>query len=177
MAHEQGKRIPDRKRSKLTGRGKGYSFLRLPHFVLESVEFSELSGSAVKLLLDVSMLFKGSNNGNLAIVWSSLKLRGWRSKATIQKARNELLGTGWLLCTRHGGRNRCSLYAITWEPVDECPDKGLEVPAEKVASHLWRKRNHCPNNWETGAPETGAITPIPEQDCPRKWVSDARKAA
>lgn len=177
MADAPGKRIPERKRWKHTGRGKGHSFLRLPHFLLDSAEFSELSGSAVKLLLHVAVLYKGANNGNLELVWSSLKLRGWRSKATIQKARDELLAAGWLLCTRHGGKNRCSLYAITWEPIDECPDKGLEVPAQKVAAHLWRKQNRCPRNWDTAAPETGAIAPLPEQDCPKNWASQVKKAA
>lgn len=172
-----GKRIAERKRPKHTGRGKGHSFLRLPHFLLDSAEFAELSGSAVKLLLDVATLYKGGNNGDLEIVWSSLKLRGWRSKATIQKARDELLGNGWLRCTRHGGRNRCSLYAITWEPVDACPGKALEVPAEKAASHLWRKHNRCPRNWGTGAPETGAIAPFHEQDYPNNWDSHVEKAA
>lgn len=177
MANVPGKRIPERKRWKLTGRGKSHSFLRLPHFLLESAEFAELSPSAVKLLLDVALLYKGSNNGDLEIVWSSLKVRGWRSKATIQKARDELLVDGWLRCTRHGGRNRCSLYAITWEAIDACPDKGLEVAPEKVASHLWRKQNRCPRNWDTPAPETGAMGALPEQDCPKNWDSHDKKAA
>lgn len=166
-----------RKRVKHTGRGKDHTFLRLPHFLLGSDEFAELGTSATKLLLEVARLYKGTNNGDLEIVWSSLKLRGWRSKATIQKARDELLEACWLRCTRHGGKNRCSLYAITWEAIDDCPGKHLEVPAERVASHMWQKQKRCPRNWDTPAPETGSIPPFAEQDCPNNWDSQTKDAA
>lgn len=177
MGNVSGKRVSERKRWKHTGRGREHSFLRLPHFLLESHEFAELSFAAVKLLLEVAMLYKGGNNGDLELVWSKLKERGWRSKATIQKARDELLATGWLVCTRHGGKNRCSLYAITWEPIDDCPGKQLEMGAEKVASQRWRKQNRCPRNWDTTAPENGTTTPNPEQHCPKNWDSQVKKAA
>ena len=177
MPNATGKRIPERKRVKHTGRGKGHSFLRLPHFLLESQEFAELSFSAVKLLLEIARLYRGGNNGNLELVWSELKGRGWRSKATIQKARDELLDKGWIRCTRHGGKNRCSPYAITWEPIDDCGDRGLEVPPERLPSNLWRKHDPCPKNWEPPAPKTGAIARSAAPHCPNNWDSQAKKAA
>ncbi|WP_223620589.1 hypothetical protein [Lysobacter sp. ESA13C] len=137
--NERGNRIPERKRAKLTGRGKGHSILRLPHFLLDSAEFSRLSGNAIKLLLDAATEFKGSNNGNLNLAWSRLSQRGWVSQGTAHRAKHELLSSGFLACTRHGGKNRCSLYAITWEPIDRCQAVQLEVAAQQVASHLWRK--------------------------------------
>lgn len=144
MAHEPRKRIPEHKRWKHTGRGKDHSFLRLPHFLLDSPEFARLSGSAVKLLLDAAKEFKGANNGNLNLAWSRLAQRGWVSQGTAHRAKHELLAAGFLECTRHGGRNRCSLYAITWEPIDACDKAQLEVAPTRIASHRWR--NPCSEN-------------------------------
>lgn len=144
MANAPGKRIPERKRAKHTGRGKDHSFLRLPHFLLDSPEFARLSGNAVKLLLDAAKEFKGTNNGNLNLAWSRLAERGWVSQGTAHRAKHELLAAGFLECTRHGGRNRCSLYAITWEPIDACDKVQLEVAPTRIASHLWR--NPCSEN-------------------------------
>lgn len=180
MANVAGKQIPERKRWKHTGRGREHSFLRLPHFLLKSDEFAELSGNAIKLLLDLAMLYKGANNGDLEMAWSGLKVRGWRSQSTIHKAKDELLATGWLVCTRHGGKNRCSLYAITWEPIDECPGKSLEWPAEKVASHLWKKQNRCSKNWSNPLQkleQSAPSTTINEHDCSKNWSSQSKKAA
>lgn len=180
MANVPGKRISERKRPKHTGRGRENSFLRLPHFLLESSEFAELSPTGVKLLLDVAMLYRGANNGDLELVWSKLKIRGWRSQSTIHKAKDELLATGWLVCTRHGGKNRCSLYAITWEPIDECPGKDLELPAEKVASHLWKKQNRYSRKWSNPLQKMEQSAPFPldsEQDCSKNWSSQGKQAA
>ena len=139
MANAPGKRISPSKRTKHRGRGREHSFLRLPHFVLESQEFAALSGNAVKLLLDAAKEFKGSNNGDINLAWSRLSARGWVSQGTVHRAKHELLDAGFLVCTRHGGKNLCSLYAITWEPVDTIERVRLEVAPERVASHLWRK--------------------------------------
>lgn len=143
----------DRKRFKHTGKGKSHDYLQLFTFMLESAEFSALSGSAIKLLLDVGARYKGSNNGDLSIVWKDLRRRGWSSQGTVHRAKTELLASGFLICTRHGGKNRCSLYGITWKPIDACTRAQIEVAPERVASHLWRqpprdpeKQNPCSQN-------------------------------
>ena len=130
------------KRAKATGRGKTYSFLRLPHYVTDSPEFGALSAKATKLLVELARQFKGNNNGDLSIPWSRLQKRGWKHPQTIQKARDELVETGFVLITRHGGRHVCSLYGITWEPIDECAGK-LEVPAQIRAGNDWQKQKVC----------------------------------
>lgn len=141
MADDGRRRIPERKRAKHTGRGKEHSFLRLPHFLLDSEEFASLSGNAIKLLLDAAKEFKGTNNGNINLAWSRLSARGWVSQGTAHRAKHELLERGFLVCTRHGGKNRCSLYALTWEPIDKCERVQLEIGPQPTASHLWR--NPC----------------------------------
>ncbi|HET7064229.1 MAG TPA: hypothetical protein VFI49_08110 [Rudaea sp.] len=128
-----------RDRVKQTGKGKSHSFLRLPHFLTDSEEFGALRPPAVKLLVEIARQFRGSNNGDLSVPWKLLKRRGWASEWTVKRARDELLTAGFIRKTRHGLRKMCHLYAITWEPINECPGKLLEIDEETVASHAWRK--------------------------------------
>jgi hypothetical protein len=127
-----------RKRKKLTGKGGGYSFIGLPHYILKSPEFAALTPNAVKLLIELAKEYKGENNGDFSAAYSVLKTRGWRSPGTLSKALKELLEKGWIVTTRHGGRHRCSLYAVTWWPINGCGGK-LELAAENVARHDWKK--------------------------------------
>lgn len=63
--------------------------------------------------------------------------RGWKSKATLDKARRELIERGVITLTRQGGRKWPCLYAITLYWIDECKGKRLEVAPT----------NAPPNNW------------------------------
>lgn len=134
--------IPERKRAKVTGRGKGHSFLRLPHYILQSPEWAALSGNGIKLAMDVATQYRGQNNGDLCIAWAIMKPRGWRSQDTLNRAKRELLGASWIVCTRQGGKHVASLYALTWEPIDACGGKH-DWPAERVASNAWQRRDPC----------------------------------
>jgi len=109
----------------------------LPHRLLKSEEFASLSPRAVKLLLEIASKLNGRNNGDLSATFSELSKRGWRSAGTVDKSKKELLEKKWLILTRQGGRNKCSLFAVSWLPVDECNGK-LEYPPENVASNLWK---------------------------------------
>lgn len=135
---DERKRIPEWKRPKHTGRGAGHSFLQLRHDLLKSREFNALSGSAIKALLFLAAQYNGRNNGDLSAAKSMLLAAGWRSGATGRRAINELLDAEFAVVTRHGDRRRCTLYAVTWLPIDECPGKGLERPSERVASDAWK---------------------------------------
>lgn len=126
------------KRSRATGRGKEHSFLQVPHYILQSEEFGRLSSWGVKLLIELAGLFRGHNNGNLSAAFSVLRKRGWRSAGTLSKALRELQEAGWIVCTRHGGKNRCSLFALTWWPIDACEGKCLELRPEHAARHSWK---------------------------------------
>lgn len=93
----------------------------------------------MKLLVDAAKQYNGSNNGDLHAAWSILSGQGWRSKGTLSRAIKELIDKGFIELTRQGGKNRCSLYAITWKPIDECKGK-LDVKETRVASNLWNKK-------------------------------------
>ena len=128
-----------KRRRRQTGRRAEHSYLGIPHYILRSPEFGQLGPWALKLLIELAGNYVGKNNGDLSAAFSVLKDRGWRSPGTLNDAIKELLQGGWLVRTRHGGRNRCALYALTWWPVDDCRGKWLELKAESVASHKWRK--------------------------------------
>ncbi|MDH3378269.1 MAG: hypothetical protein OEQ39_15115 [Gammaproteobacteria bacterium] len=120
------------------GRRATSSFVALPHNILESVEFSELSNSSVRALLSLFGQYRGNNNGDFTAAWSVMQRRGWKSKGTLYRAINELQDKGWILKTRQGSKNRCSLYAVTWLAIDECGGK-LDVSVSKIPAGTWRK--------------------------------------
>lgn len=124
----------EKRRLKKKGRATTGRFLMLKHHVLESKEFAALSPRALKLLIDIASKFNGRNNGDLSATFSELSKRGWKSSGTVDKAKKELLDRKWLILTRQGGRNRCSLFALSWLPVDECNGKH-DYPVERVASN------------------------------------------
>ena len=98
----------------------GEGFLAVPSSVLNSPMFLAMTPHAVKLLLDIGEQYRGDNNGDLAMAWKLMKPRGWRSEATLHKAKNELLDAGFLYETRKGRRpNVCSLFALTWPMLDK----------------------------------------------------------
>jgi len=112
----------------MTKRKKGRSaqFVRLFHRLLDDPQYIALSHPAKTLLVDVAMQYTGKNNGDLAITLSMMKKRGWSSNSTLNRALKKLIKAEWLILTRQGGRHKCSLYALTWESIDECGGK-LEV--------------------------------------------------
>ena len=144
--------VTKRKREK--GRTTIGKFFLIPHVVLESSSFTNLSPRAVKLFLDVALQYNGRNNGDFTVAWSVMEKRGWSSKGTLGKAVRDLVDADLILKTRTGRfmnpGARCDLYAFTWLAINECPGKDLEVaptntPPRKFS--LERSKNACP---ETG---------------------------
>lgn len=133
------------------GRSAGPSFIQIPHYVLDSPQWAELPGYGLKLLMELARQYRGKNNGDLSAAWSVLRKRGWRSETTLDKYLEMLEARGWIVKTRQGGRHiGCSLFAVTWWPVDECGGKH-QHPAERKPSHLWKNG--------IGTPETGVRYP------------------
>lgn len=130
------------RRRKATGRSAA-TYLGIPHYVFRSQEFGQLSGWELKLLVELAGKYTGYNNGDLSCAFSDLSQRGWGSTGTLWKALRGLLSAGWITRTRHGGRNRCALYAVTWLAIDPCEGKQLEVAAEKSPSNLWQQNKNA----------------------------------
>lgn len=126
------------RRARIKGRRNTATFLHIPHDVLNSPAYTTLKPSAVKLLIDIAGQFNGYNNGDLCAALSVLRSKGWTSSGGLNKQLKALLESGLIQQTRQGGRNRCSLYAVTWRAIDECKGK-LDVKPTNTPSLLYKE--------------------------------------
>lgn len=98
----------------------GNQYFALPHAVLDSAAYQELSPSAKALLIELGRQLGRDNNGMLIATLKKLKPRGWRSNDVITRALKELKGAGLVYQTVKGYRpNRASWYAVTWYALAE----------------------------------------------------------
>ena len=122
---------PSRQREKAKNRRESGRFILIPHAVLASSDYIRLSYKSKALLVDLVHQYNGRNNGDLTAALGTLKARGWVRSATLSSAANELMKVNLIIRTREGKfqnpHSRCALYAITWQPIDECEGKDLEV--------------------------------------------------
>lgn len=135
------------KRKKIQGRRTNHTFAAKPHNIFRAncknktpSPASVLSHKAAHLLDNLIAQYDGKNNGDLSAAPKIMKLYGWNSQGSVYGALIELLALGFIEQTRQGGRNQCSLYAVTWLAIDECDGK-LDVKPTRVASNLWKPEN------------------------------------
>lgn len=125
-----------RNRFKAKGRAEAGTFALIPHAVMDCKDFRSLSGRAMLILLCLVRQYRGKNNGDLSAEFSRVKEWGIGSKSTLAKALNELQERNLVIRTREGQftnpGGRCALYALTWQPIDECAGK-IEVAATVTA--------------------------------------------
>lgn len=122
----------------------GRSYSKLVHAYFQSPQYAKLSPRAVKLLIDLTAQFRGKNNGDLTTAWSVLKAVGWRSKALLYKAQQELEQRGWIVKTRQGvlerGKHTATLWALTFWGINDCGkekrDPGIKY--DSMPLNLWR---------------------------------------
>ena len=126
-----------KRRLKAKGRKIQGAFLAIPRDVLTSPAFLSLSLKSRALLLDLGVQYRGNNNGDLAAPWSYMRVRGWKSRQTVDRALLELLAVGLIEKTKQGGLHCPNLYALGWLPIDECRGK-LDVTSTVAAPNRWR---------------------------------------
>ena len=113
-------------------------FLHLNRPLLECQDFISLKGNSIKLLIDFGNQYNGYNNGDLCASLSVMRRRGWNSNQQLAKALKELLERNLIVQTKQGGLNLGpNLYAITWQPIDECNGK-LDANPTTVAPRNFR---------------------------------------
>ena len=118
-----GRGEPGRKGRKHPTDRDGNRFAALPHVVLESDAYLNLSHTARSLLMEVALQLSTGNNGRLLLSGTYLLRRGWRSADVIQRAKQELLENDLIFETVKGHRpNKASWYAVTWRAIDHHPD-------------------------------------------------------
>ncbi len=145
------------KLERVKNRRKKPPFFALPRACTDHWNYARLSSKAVKLLVDLGAQLRGNNNGNLTVAFNVMKKRGWTSKSSLEKAWKELLETGWIVKTRQGGRNFPSLYALTFEPINECGGKLDRGSTDRPLG--WWKMGYSPEDRKIRAPHKGQSTP------------------
>jgi hypothetical protein len=105
------------------------SYAGIPRVVMDCPDYTSLGGNAIRLLIEMAYQFKGHNNGDLCPAWTLMQKRGFSSKETLSNALAELVAAEMLVLTRQGTfrKNSPSLYAVTWLPIDDFPDKNMEL--------------------------------------------------
>lgn len=103
------------------GRDAG-GFIALPWSVVDSPAYQALGYPARALLTDIARQFVRDNNGKLLCSMAHMGTRGWKSADVVQRAKKELLATGFIYETVMGHRpNKASWYAVTWRVLDKHP--------------------------------------------------------
>ena len=128
-------------RKKAKGRQPSGSFYWIPRKVHRSADFRNLNPHALKLLVSLAFQFNGNNNGDLTAAWTVMsEQHGFRSRDTLNMARKELLASNLIYLTRQGGKGRCSLYALTWIPIDDCGSKLDCKPTKLPMRKEWNQK-------------------------------------
>ena len=110
-----------------------------PHVCAQHPHFYTLGLSAKALLFEFLGQYRpGRNNGDLMCAYSVLHAKGWKSKGTVQRARDELLRTGWIVVTRYGSLGITELYALTFLAIDECGGKIVEYQINGKILGYWK---------------------------------------
>ena len=146
-------------------RGNG-AFLPFRLDVLRSPALASLSPFASKLLLDIASQWSMGKNGDASVAFEKvLRVRGWRSKATLYKSLKELVASGLIIQTRQGSLHECSLYALGWLAIDDC---GSKLDIKRTASPLdsWRKFEVDSNN-SSSTPGVPMVLKKPHLSTPR----------
>jgi len=122
---------PSKRREKAKNRRESGRFILIPHAVLTSSDYIGLSYKSKALLVDLAYQYNGRNNGDLTAALGYMQTRGWKRSATLTDAVQELMVANLIIKTREGKfqnpHSRCALYAITWQQIDECEGKDLEI--------------------------------------------------
>lgn len=122
----------------------GGAFVSVPLSVLNSRAYLDASPYSRMLLFDLLAQYRGDNNGDLCAAWKFMKPRGWRSEATLNGAKRQLLELELIVETRKGARpNKASLYALTWYALDHCSGK-LDMKPQAFPRGAYRLRDPMP---------------------------------
>jgi hypothetical protein len=108
-----------RNRARSPGNGAFFKFERR---IYHSADFLSLTAQERAVYLALAMQFNGHNNGDLCAAPAVMAKHGL-AHSTVRRAIKTLLARNLIALTRQGCKRRCSLYALTHEPVDECGGK------------------------------------------------------
>ena len=116
----------------------GYHITR--HDMVNSPEFTALSGNAVKVSIKLMAQFRDFNYGDLSAPQNKAKELFGLSKRTLKTSLDELIESGFIVTTRQGHNNQCSLYAVTCWAIDQCGGK-INIEPTQNPLNSWRIQN------------------------------------
>ena len=152
-----------RRRRYRTSRGKaGEQYFGLSYAMAKSPAFRSLSGSALKVFIEVRTRFHGGNNGDLSLSMDEAARLLGIGKATAQRAFAELEAKGFLMMIRKGrwvGR-----LATTWRTTDKSHNGALPTNDWKA----WQPRRLPPDVRPESEP-----TPEPGKPSPFRFKGNA----
>jgi hypothetical protein len=135
-------------RKKTQGRSGQGRFVGIPHSVMNHADWPQLSPNAIRLLMELVKQYNGHNNGDLTAAWSIMCNRGFNSKSTLTAAIRCLMSLNFVVRTREGyfcnPGKRCALYAVTWQPINECRGKSLEIKPTTAPPRAFSMENNKP---------------------------------
>ena len=146
-----------RSRQRHKGRRETGNFTLIPHAVQDSANWHMCGGTAIKLLCTLARQYNGRNNGDLCAAMSVLRKQGWCSSDTLTWALRELQHYGLIEQTRQGGLHRASLYALTWQRIDECGGKLDCDPTHRASGDWQQQRKRFRRHLKNATPESGDL--------------------
>lgn len=132
-------------KKKYSGKYKGVfgklGAFALPKALMNLDDFRSLPPSALKVLIVLGHQYNGYNNGDLSASHNTLKEWGGMAESTLSKSLKILQDKNLIVKTRTNYKGkagaRCALYALTWNAINDCKDKNLELePTTKPIRHL-----------------------------------------
>lgn len=119
-------------------RTTGRHFAQIPVEVLTSDACRTLPHWARTDLLAIAAQYRGNNNGDLALTESIGRQFGINSKWQLVDGLALLLERGLIQRTRQGGKKPLgpSLYALTWQPIDDLQGK-IDSGPTTAPSNAW----------------------------------------
>lgn len=141
------------KSNKRKGEGQ---YAPLPYGMLKSDAWRDLSGSAVKLFLELHTRFNGSNNGNVRLSYEEAAEALGMGKATVHRAYRDLVVKGFLVLENEG--NFYHRQAHEWRLTTK-PTQGAK--GRKDATNEWhRYRREKTERGSDTEQNGGAVVPF-----------------
>lgn len=117
----------------------GNTFTMLRHDLVNDPRFIKLSNSAKVAFLHLLAKYDGKNNGDLCAPLNRAKECFGLSSQGLKNALDELVSFKLLQVTRQGGKNQCSLYALTCFKLNDVEKAGIFIKSTERPSDEWKK--------------------------------------
>lgn len=100
-------------------------YVPLPYAQLKSDAWRSLSGSAVRVWLELHTRYNGANNGKLTLSYAEAGEVLGMGKATVQRAYAELVAKGFIVLEQEGNwyNRRAHEWRLTTKPMHEAKRK------------------------------------------------------